>query len=217
MIEIALAKVRAVKAYVHMPASRVWHAFLTLEDETQLSGSVRLALGTLELQGAIVTGGPYTGTGEYLVMGGAGKWGTELPSKTYGYNEQNLVRLSTVLNDAARECGESISGIVERDVGPAFMRPKQRAAMVLEQLLGNGWYVDDAGATQATTRPTGTAQLEVTSWMRSARVAMGVTDDPTRCRPGQTLTIDGTNLLIEDLVFTSNEDGQLFTAAGRIV
>lgn len=57
---------------VCLPRVGFWHADAIVDVATQLSGRVTVDLGQLQLEGTVLTGAPYTDTGYYRIVGGAG-------------------------------------------------------------------------------------------------------------------------------------------------
>ena len=132
-------------ARAQIPAWGAWWADASTDDEVTLSGSVTLQIADLVLVGKVVSGGPSRGRSHYRICGGAG-WGTEIPAK--GYANDAGVKLSTVLQDAATACGETLGALPATLIGPAWARPADPAGHVLELLASEAWYVDEAGVTR---------------------------------------------------------------------
>lgn len=150
---VTLADVRATKARSTLSAWGAWHADVALDGEHTLTGQVTLDLAGLLLQGTVLSGGPSEGRSFYRVVGGRGGWGKELPRKSYS-NDAG-VRLATVLEDAARECGEVIEGVSpSMRLGPSYTRPEGPAREVLELNAPQAWYVGEDGITRLGRRPT---------------------------------------------------------------
>jgi hypothetical protein len=78
--------------------------------------------------------------------------GQGLPAKPAYANDAG-VKLSTVIGDAARECGETLGAIPTGTAGPHFVRAEGPAVRVLHELAERAWYVDEAGVTQFGRRP----------------------------------------------------------------
>lgn len=149
---ITLGDAPGTKARGWLSAWGAWYADIDLDGEHTLSGQVALEVAGLSLAGTVLSGGPGTGRSFYRVVGGKGGWGKELPAKSYA-NDAG-VRLATVLQDAAQECGETIEGVSTSErLGPAYTRPAGPASRVLEQTKPQGWYVDLDGVTRIGRRP----------------------------------------------------------------
>ena len=135
-----------MSAAVHLPSWGAWWADCELDQESSLSGSVSLVLADLTLSGAVVSGGSWLGRSRYRIVGGAGGWGKSLPPK--GYTNEAGVKYSTVLIDAATECGETIESPPSGRIGPAFERLSGPASAVLHILCPQAWYVGEDGVTR---------------------------------------------------------------------
>lgn len=138
----------------------LWFAGVDLTDDATLSGAVTLTVAGTECACTVLSGGTADGRAAYTLVGGAGKWGLEIPAKSYA--DDSGVKVSSVLQDAASKCGEQIAGLPTTRKGPAYAR---RAAPAYETLCGlapRNWYVDLDGVTRigqrATVEYTGTAE-----------------------------------------------------------
>ena len=131
---------------VHLPAWGLWFADCSLDREAALSGRVDLLVADLTLRGAIVSGGSWQGRSSYRIVGGTGGWCKPLPPKAY-VNDAG-VKISTVLTDAATECGETIEGAPAGVVGLAFDRLSGPASAVLNLVCPQSWYVGEDGLTR---------------------------------------------------------------------
>lgn len=153
-----LAGHTAIQASVMLGSWGVWWADATLDEAVTLSGAVELVIADLHLHGTIVSGGPTTaGRSYYRIAGGAGGWGKTIPSA--GYANDAGVKLSTVLGDAARACGESLAGAPTTPVGDAYVRPEDTASRVMQLLVPAGWYVGEDGITRVGKRPSATLSV----------------------------------------------------------
>lgn len=147
-----LAGHRATRARVSLPASGCWYADACVDGDVELAGSVELVIADLTLRGTVLAGGPNvpkTGRSWFQVVGGAGGWGRTIGPKPYATDSG--VKLTTVVTDAAKDCGETIDAatmpLTER-VGPAFVRGEAPASRVLEQVRPSDWYVGEDGVTR---------------------------------------------------------------------
>ena len=131
-------------ATITIPYQGIWHADVTTSLGTLLVGRVTLVLGSLTMQGSVFRSGFFGGNFNYRIVGGAGGWQKVVPSKVY--NSNSSIRLSLVLNDAARAAGENISLDTDRDIGSFYVRQQAPAARVLNQLTAS-WYVRSDGVT----------------------------------------------------------------------
>src|SRR5687767_905239 len=110
---------RVTAAHIHIPAHGVWSGTFDVDDEAELSGKHTLAIGDLSLVGTVRRGGKHAGAAHYWIDGGAAGWEKTLPARSYA----NGVRLQLVVEDLARECGETLApGYADRELGKALDR-----------------------------------------------------------------------------------------------
>ena len=138
----------AIRASLHIPAWGVPWADVELGTAVTISGATTLVIADLTLACTVVSGGPSGGRSRYRIAGGAAGWGTELPA--LGYATDLGVKVSTVVEDAARLAGETLdaSTVPTTRVGPHYVRAEGPAARVLEQLVPEAWYVGGDGVTR---------------------------------------------------------------------
>lgn len=161
MSAATLNGIRVTKASVTIPAWGCWYAEVHLDSEHTLTGAVTLVVADLTLAGTVLSGGPTLGRSSYRIVAGAGGWGQTLPKKSYANDAQ--VKVSTVLEDAARECGETMAAIdSDLRTGPAYVRDAGPASRSLHELAPSAWYVDEAGTTRLGARAAGELVGKVT-------------------------------------------------------
>lgn len=139
------------RATITIPYQGIWHADVEAGGGL-VSGAVTLTVGSMVLQGTVFRSGFFAGDFHYRIVGGAGGWQKIVPSKVY--NSNSSIRLSLVLNDAARAAGETISLDTDRDIGSFYVRQQAPAARVLNQLTAS-WYVRPDGVAAIGTRSGG--------------------------------------------------------------
>ncbi len=161
MSEATLNSIRVTHARVDVPAWGRWYAEVSLDGDHAVTGAVTLVIADLTLVGTVVSGGSHEGRTHLRVVGGAGKWDIEIPEK--GYSNAAGVKVSTVLQDAASACGETLSGsLPSTRLGPGYARRMGPAARVLEALVPRGWYVHEDGTTRIGQRAASTLASGVT-------------------------------------------------------
>lgn len=140
------------RAAVTLPRWGVWTA-----DVQVASGDLQASAATLELAGLTLVGtvlpdrgNVYRERGFYKIVGGAGGWRRTVPPRAYRNGPG--VKLSTVVKDAAREAGETLSTFTDRVVGPSFVRPRGDAGRVLDLLAPQRWHVGEDGVTRLAVR-----------------------------------------------------------------
>jgi hypothetical protein len=147
---------RVYLASIGVPVRGAWAADLMLARGTALSSPVRLTIGNLTLVGAVIRQAPFADVQYARLVAGAAGW--RKPVTAQSYSHPAGLQLSTVLRDVAASVGEQVSLPVDRTIGTHFVREAGTsddpapASRVLRQLVGNGWYVDNAGVTQVTDR-----------------------------------------------------------------
>jgi hypothetical protein len=138
---------------VDIPLVGIWHADVETDGETELSGRVTIVLSDQTFVGTIVSGGVRNGRGRWKVVGGNGGWSNTIPKR--GYNADQGVRKSLILQDAASECGETLGGTIPSDaMGPHFVREEASASNALA--LVDAWYMSNDGITTIGARATST-------------------------------------------------------------
>lgn len=144
---------RVVRARVSIPAWGAWFADVVVDGEVTLSGAASLVVADATFKGSVLSGGAAKGRSSFRLVGGAGGWAKTIPSKHYA-NDAG-VKLSTVLGDAAAAVEETLdaSTVPATRVGPAWTRPEDPAARVLELVSPGAWYVGEDGVTRLGRRP----------------------------------------------------------------
>lgn len=98
------------------PARGLWWAEASLPDGAELEGALTLSLGGVDFAGTKVSGGAYDGRAAYRIVAGKGGVSKPLPKK--GYANDAGVSLAGVIADAAREAGETVTGVPSTRLGP---------------------------------------------------------------------------------------------------
>lgn len=152
-----LAGHRATYARAAIGAWGCWYADASLDGDVELAGPVDVVIADLTLRGTVLSGGPTEpkgGRSHFRIVGGAGGWGRTIAAKPYANDAE--VKLTSVVNDAAKACGESIDPatvpLTER-LGPAFVRVEAAASRVLELVRPRNWFVGEDGMTRLGRRP----------------------------------------------------------------
>lgn len=181
-----LAGARVSSARVSLPLYGVWVADVVLPVAAELTGLVRLVIGTLALVGTPVRQADY-GAGRTLRMvGGRNGWGRDVAA--VGYANASGVRLADVLSDVARDSGEAITGYdSEATVGTHYARLAGPASRVLRDLAGPLWYMRADGVTTLAARPDTPIATPFTVTHRDGptRRTVVATEDPQDWMPGR--------------------------------
>lgn len=154
------AGARIVSGSVLVPLYGMWSGDVSLASSDAVSPTGPLVLGDLTLQGAIVRQAPFGGRRACRLVAGAGGWRSTIPKRQYAF--AGGVKLSTILGDAATECGEKLGSLTDTIVGTGYVRPEREASFVLRALAGPFWYVDPNGLTQIQAWPTKTVTAPFT-------------------------------------------------------
>jgi hypothetical protein len=136
--------VQILDARIVVPRYGAWFAELALSSEKTISGPHTLTVGDIAWKCAAWRGAPYQGRTSLRVIGGSGGWQKRLPARAY--RSDAGVKLSSVLNDAARECGESVTVTVDKAIGTFLVRDVGPAARMLNR-LADEWHMDQDGRT----------------------------------------------------------------------
>jgi hypothetical protein len=142
-----------------VPFSGIWHA------DVQLDRSVGTVAGpqVLELAGsqwscAPVRFGDYAGTRRVRLVGGTGGWRTSVPSALLPspFTSPLGVPISVVLATASTIAGELPPSLVGYPgsplLGPAYVFKSGPMSLVLQDVLGDAWWMDPTGVVQTAPR-----------------------------------------------------------------
>jgi hypothetical protein len=131
---------------------RFWADVELAEAET-LTGAQSLVVADMTQAVTVVSGGVVDGVARYRCVAGAGGWGKALPKRP-PYNNDAGIRASTIIRDAAADCGEKVGTLPTTIFGPHYARiAGEAASSVLNFAAPNAWYIDLAGVTQFGARP----------------------------------------------------------------
>jgi hypothetical protein len=160
-----------------------------------ITGLVTLRIGEREWRGTVdeARGGTHMERASVLLVGGAGSWGKSLRAKHY--HSDAGVRARLVIEDAARESGETVNIAAEvGDValGIDYVRTAGPASRALEDALqGAVWWVDAVGVTQvAASRPEADVEpsvYEVLEYDPRSSIAVVSVDDVAAVSVGSRL------------------------------
>lgn len=181
---------RITRALVHVPAVGAWWADVDLEEAPELDPAVVLRLPGLDLSGTIVPARSGTDNLErrVRVLAGAGAWGSMLPARAYHNDGQ--IRAATVIEDAAREAGETLADVAPRraQLGIDFARAAGPAARTLELAAGGApWWVGFDGRTRVGARPSTEVECEVLEYDPRGRLVTLAAEDLSAVAVGSVL------------------------------
>lgn len=178
---------RVISASVTIPIQGTWSADVVLSSDTTTPTSVTLAIADITLVGTAFRTAAFSGSRSLRLVGGAAGWRKTLPAK--GYSSPAGVRLKSVLDDAARESGETMAPYADATIGSFFTRDRQPAERVLRSLAPSWWMGLD-GETHIEARPSGaiTSPFTVTSWSGGKGQFEIATEKLSDWMPGRSFT-----------------------------
>lgn len=175
---------RIVTGVLVMQFLGIPYADILLDKVADVQGAQTLTVGPIIMKCFTVTAGTFSGSTRARVVGGVAGWRKPLPPKSYQHDLG--VRKSTVIGDAARECGETVVIDADGPIGRSFVRVAAPAARVLEQ-VNDPWWVRNDGVTQVGARPTD--EIKSHFDVMSSQLAIGqlfvATDDVQDWTPGR--------------------------------
>jgi hypothetical protein len=184
-------------AVLRVPRWGAWLADVMLVETPTLTvgSSVVLTLGNLALTGTLLPGGVFGGIAQYSVIGGAGKWNTQVGARSY--SNTNGVRLSQVASDLAKDAGElgTVLQVADRVLGGAWVRPAGIASELLRALTAGQWWIDGTGNTNLGPRPA--------TQIAPSTITIG-NYDPELKRATAALSDDAVAQLLPGAVLTAN-------------
>ena len=152
MSTITVNGTRAMACSITMPYYGAWVADVEIDGEVPITSPVTIVVGDLSLVGTVVRQAPFTSNTKARIVAGGGGWGKTIPKK--GYSHIIGVKASTILEDAAREAGESIVLDSDSTLGLLYAREEAPAERCLNLIVGESWWVDTKGVTQTKARDT---------------------------------------------------------------
>jgi hypothetical protein len=149
----SLTGLPVVRLALTIPFTGIWHADVSLDRAIDLSGPQVLTLSDFVGACSVVRAVDFTGARSVRLVGGTGGWRSIVPPLQY--QNPGGVLLSAILGDVAATVGEIppvVGPTVSPVAGPAFVRQGGAASLVLQDLFGASWWMDQTGTIQATPR-----------------------------------------------------------------
>lgn len=179
-------------ARLTIPRVGAWLVDAWTDDEItpeELAEPLTLYVAGTPMVGALVRGETWQGSTRLRIVGGKGGWRSRLPARWYVSDAG--VRPSQVAQDAARECGETISQGVASDapLGAWYARQAWSASRTLAQ-LGLPWRILEDGTTSLQGWPVSAigSSFDVVAYDAARCIVELATDAPADWRPGRTFT-----------------------------
>ena len=191
-----------------IPYLGIWHVDVTLTEvpPSPTTGAQVLVLADMTLTCSPVRVIDFAGRREVRLVGGQAGWRKLVPAKQY--LSASGIPISTVLGDCAtfvQEPPPVLDPTIPPTVGGAYCRQQGQASLVLQQLLGNSWWMDVTGVIQTMPRPKTPITSDFTAI--DVRGASGqyviATENPGDWTPGSTFvgpTINGTVNLVRHVL-----------------
>ena len=149
----SLSGVDVVRGVITVPFSGPWHADLLLSQPKDVAGPQTLLFAGKPWLCSYVRVVDFSGRRGVRLVAGLGGWRSTIPARQYG---AGVIATATVLSDAALACGEPapvIDATIQVSVGNAYCRINGPASFVLQDLVGDAWWIDTSGIVHSGTRP----------------------------------------------------------------
>lgn len=188
----SLSGVTANRLTLSMPVFGAWVADVYTVDNSPIQTQTSLIVGNMTLACAVYRQATYAGFTITRVIAGAGGWRMAIPVRQYAHDAG--VKKSTVLSDAATECGEKIQITGDASLGGGYVRAAGLASDTLREVTGGVWFIDNAGVTQ-TKSPDGssiTSDFTAVNQRGGEGVVEVATEDYASWQPGR--SFDAPNL-----------------------
>lgn len=186
---LSLNGARVVSARITMPLYGAWVADGVLATADAIAQGVTLTVGSLSLKGTSFRMAAFSGSRSDRIVGGGLGWRKVLPARAYSHDAG--VRLSQVLGDAARECGETIDVANDQVIGAGWARRRGIASRVLRRLVGGQWWIEpSSGITKLVARDASPIRspFTVESWSGAKGLFQIATENYEDWLPGRTFT-----------------------------
>ena len=135
-----------------LPAVGIWHADIEVAEQIDAPGVQSLIFSGTPYTCAAIRTTDFAGTHNVRVVGGTGGWRKPVLPKQYA--SPAGIPTAVVLSDLAatvQELPPVVDPTVPPTIGTGFLR-QGPASLVLWQLLGNAWYMDNTGTIQTAPR-----------------------------------------------------------------
>lgn len=196
---------RVMNGRVHLPAWGAPTAVVQLAEDDPIPTTGALRIGDFSQAMTVEKTGPYGGSRGVFLVAGANGWKRTIRRQFYS-NSQG-VKLASVLGDAAKLCGETVSlgsDFAARVVGEFWARAEAPASHTLDRTVGQSWWINPLGVTQIGDRPASVIEVDFDP-VAPIRPELGVytiaTEDLLPWVPGATFTKSG--ILDEPLTISS--------------
>jgi hypothetical protein len=201
---------RAQSLSVTFPYQGTWSADVLMAQGIPVERAVTIKIGDMVLNGTAIRMASFAGSRGLRVVGGSGGWRKNLAAK--GYGNITGVKLSSVINDAARESGEQLSTFTDRVLGTNWARENGPAERTL-RFLAPGWWMSNDGKTHIEPRVQSavSTQFTVNSWSGGKGKFEISTENISDWSPGKTFsapTVPETQV-VNSMTVEMTNDGKL--------
>lgn len=203
-----LGGTRCVEARVVVPRQGAPHADITIEKEIAIASSGL----SLRLSGLVLTCAPwrtpvaFQGKMRVRLIGGHGGWRKVIASASY--RSPAGVKLSLVLGEAAKACGESIIVGTDRTLGDHYIRPEDAAQRILNRAAPE-WHIGLDGVTRTDARASSPilSTFSLLGFDGVAGRALIATEVPADWIPGRTFRspLIGGELVVDSVIHTMSK------------
>lgn len=201
---------RIISARITLPYQGTWSADVVLAVPSEIKQSVVLQVGDLSMVGTVIRSGSFSGSRSARIVGGGGGWRKVLKPKAY--SNPTGVKLKSILEDAARESGESMYQFTDKVIGTNYIRDENPAEHVLRYWAPN-WWIDTNGKTHIEQRPSERilSPFTVEGWSGAKGFFEISTEKISDWVPGKTFTSATvtTEQSISQVSIETNNEGKL--------
>lgn len=155
-----LGGVPIVSGSLVIPLYGMWAGDVRVATGVEMPDSVEIVLGNLTMVGHVYRQRAFAGATSCRLVAGTGGWREMVTARQYYF--AGGVPLRMVIQDVAKEVGETAVVDSDESIGDAYVRQADRASLVLRQLAGANWYVDNDGVTQISAWPSDPVQSAFT-------------------------------------------------------
>lgn len=148
-----LTGVPILSAVLSVPMAGIWHADVICDVTTQISGPQVLTIANSAWVCTPIRDITFSGRRELRLVGGQAGWRKQVPFKEY--RSPGGVPTAMVLADAAafvQEPPPVVDPTQPPTVGQAYVRQAGLASQVLQNVLGDAWYMSPQGIVQTAPR-----------------------------------------------------------------
>jgi len=185
MSTIQVNGIDVISGVVTIPYYGAWVADIVLASSSTITPTLELRVGNLTMKGTVIRESSFAQSRSARIVGGYAGWRKVIPAK--GYSHASGVKLSIVLGDAARACGEMVEITADRSLGQGWARESSRAEETLRIVTGGKWWMGNDGVTKTIARDTSSVSspFTVVSWSGGKGLFEIATENVAEWMPGK--------------------------------